>query len=551
MLQPDPRLDVFHTLFAAPLVIEVLRHELHAIALATQDRPMPQYWNIIDPNLCVSQQRLRFNDPPPPEAAKRVNVSTCVFGRAFNDHHHQWIATDIVVEEDVYPRLDLLCTLQLCIRRTFQRAARRRDRGTHGAGGTDGTNGMISLPRHLAMAVFSYVGLKEVVRVGRAKICSRIHWLPPKKYAPLYVACEKVLTAALPALARLRRPALLLPGPLQVVIKSQRMVLGEMARASSKTDGHGEKDDDDHYAGCWHKDGKHEAVVAVVLYYFDKQNLVGGALEFVEQVLPGTEPAASKMTTFSNVHWNRESNFSRQEAQRVIDGMARARVPIDKGTLVVFSNYQCLHRVLRMERVRGKKRGGGGGGVGSRDFLAFFVIDQRHPLQSSSNRPGPYASRIPRTPSSTKRKRGRLREALLSEQLLPAGEFGLGRESVYSTGNGSAAVLGFLPGSKSTSRRDVVGSEEWAVDTEGFYYFDALNKKPPLLRGASWAAEDDAALQDDSSPWFCEVVRAENGEEVKRVYTNSMTGEERHVEVGPVKGKEPGTPWKEGVSWWV
>ncbi len=543
MSQPDPRLDVFHTRFAAPLVIEVLRHELHALALATQDRPMPQYWNIIDPNLCVSQQRLRFNDPPPPETGKRLSVSTCVFGQALNEYHHQWIATDVVVEENVHPRLDLLCALQLCIRRTFQRATRRRNSGTQD------TDVKITLPRHLAMAVFSYVDHEDVVRVGRAKICSRIHWLPPIKYAPLYVACEKVLTAALPALARLRRPALLLPGPLQVVIKSQRMMLGEMSQVSSKIDGHGDKDDDDHYAGCWHKDGRHEAVVAVVLYYFDKQNLVGGDLEFVEQVLPGTEPAASRIATFDNIHWRGESNFSKQDAQRAIDGMARARVPIDEGTLVVFSNYQCLHRVLRMERVRQKQRGGGRQ-VGSRDFLAFFVVDQRHPLQSSLNRPGPYASRIPKTPKSTKREMGRLREALLSEQLLPAGEFGLGRESVYSTGNGSAAVLGFLPGSTTTSRRDRMGFEEWAVDTEGFFFFDALNKKPPLLRGASWAAEDEAALQDDSSPWFCEVVRGENGEEVKRVYTNSMTGEERQVEMGLVKAETTGTPWKEGVSHW-
>ena len=47
-------------------------------------------------------------------------------------------------------------------------------------------------------------------------------------------------------------------------------------------------------------------------------------------------------------------------------------------------------------------------------LLAFFVVDQRHPLQSSANRPGHYAARVPRQPVLSRRQRGRLREALLS-----------------------------------------------------------------------------------------------------------------------------------------
>ena len=34
---------------------------------------------------------------------------------------------------------------------------------------------------------------------------------------------------------------------------------------------------------------------------------------------------------------------------RTIDEMERVQVPIDRGTLVVYSNYQLVHRVLRME----------------------------------------------------------------------------------------------------------------------------------------------------------------------------------------------------------
>ena len=52
---------------------------------------------------------------------------------------------------------------------------------------------------------------------------------------------------------------------------------------------------------------------------------------------------------------------------------AYCRIPVETGTLVVFSNYQVVHRVLRMVRNKDVQRG-------VRDFVAFFVVDQRHPL---------------------------------------------------------------------------------------------------------------------------------------------------------------------------
>ncbi len=108
-----------------------------------------------------------------------------------------------------------------------------------------------------------------------------------------YVTMEKVLTAALPMLARLRRPALLLPGPLQVVVKSQRMLLEEGSfwapqRADSSGGGcAGKQHSLAEYSGVWHIDGKRERIAAVVLYYYEKVNLLGGDLEFCDKVLPG------------------------------------------------------------------------------------------------------------------------------------------------------------------------------------------------------------------------------------------------------------------------
>ena len=57
---------------------------------------------------------------------------------------------------------------------------------------------------------------------------------------------------------------------------------------------------------------------------------------------------------------------------------------------------------------------------GRRDFLAFFVVDQRHPLQSSANRPGHYAARVPRQPVLSRRQRGRLQQDAIESRRAPA-----------------------------------------------------------------------------------------------------------------------------------
>ena len=75
-----------------------------------------------------------------------------------------------------------------------------------------------------------------------------------------------ILNAALPLLARLRRPQLVLQNQkLQVVFKAQSIIVppGET------------------YEGVWHIDGLHEKIVAVVLFYYKiDPALTGGALEF-------------------------------------------------------------------------------------------------------------------------------------------------------------------------------------------------------------------------------------------------------------------------------
>ena len=100
--------------------------------------------------------------------------------------------------------------------------------------------------------------------VLRAHIASRIHFVPPGKFVSFYITVEKILTVALPLLARLRRPALLLPGPLQVVVKAHR------GGATPEEE--------------WQVVGKHEHIVAVVLYFFDGTQMDGVVMEFADKV---------------------------------------------------------------------------------------------------------------------------------------------------------------------------------------------------------------------------------------------------------------------------
>jgi len=256
---------------------------------------------------------------------------------------------------------------------------------------------------------------------ARCRIRSAIPDLNPHSHAGLYVAIEEVFEASLPLLAKLRRPALLLPGPLQVVVKAQRIVL----------------DEGETYEGIWHEDGMNESVVAVVLYVQShlihegtikpitraKQRKQRGERRKVRRGINGENRAAKSYrplvpqarrsfacllpSVLSNTRFARARSARRyyyrksptlvggamefaskhrtamwtgdgggevldeEGATLFRDTLPRGKVGAEEGTLLVFSNYAAVHRVLRMEAM---------GGAGSRDFLAFFVIDQRTPL---------------------------------------------------------------------------------------------------------------------------------------------------------------------------
>ena len=277
----------------------------------------------------------------------------------------------------------------------------------------------------------------------------------PHKHVKLHAVAQGLMGAAAPLLAKLRRPALLLPGPVQAVVKAQRIVV----------------DEGDDYAGVWHEDGMEEHVAAVVLYYYRASpTLVGGSLEF-----------CSKQT---QAMWSGDAggdHCSVENAAAFAASLPRCQVPISTGTLVCFSNYAAVHRVLRMEAR---------GGCGSREFMALFIIDQRHPLPTPLRLP-PLAERVAACKS------------LLERQLQPRGTFGLDGSHVYSTGNGSVADVGWMRYGGGGGNTNVEASYPDAASLIG-----RLNFAPPRLeRGVSMMLQgpcprpEETVVYNPASGW--------------------------------------------------
>ncbi|CAK9066210.1 Conserved oligomeric Golgi complex subunit 5 [Durusdinium trenchii] len=299
---------------------------------------------------------------------------------------------------------------------------------------------------------------------------------------------QPVLEAALPLLAKLRRPQLLLEDRrLQVVFKAQRIIVpGRHADGS-----------DAEYVGLWHVDGHREHVAAVVLYYYhvDPQ-LEGGDMEFC-----GREPMDVLGIGDCSNNYGKFHAASVRAALR--DGpetrVANCRVPIREGTLLVFSNCQLVHRVLKMVN--------SGTHEASRDFVALFVLDpafgELRPARSVLSAGYHVARALQRCgvgmmgcpqavslileflgirPSAAQRKL--TRNALLREQLQPSGEF-CGSSQVHATGNGCYSMIGWLHHLLGKGS----GSSLWmfeGADWNGHKLLQGLNLPPEQLgRGMS------------------------------------------------------------------
>ena len=317
-----------------------------------------------------------------------------------------------------------------------------------------------------------------------AKMMSEVHDLKVEKEGGLHYCIEKVLEGALPMLARLRKPSLLLPGLLQTVIKVQNIFL----------------DKDEKYAGVWHRDGESENIVAVVLYYYRVSDLFsspdpsddnndhnhdinhdiylnsgggkGGGIEFIDK-----RPLMQHIWT--STEGDLPCSLSHKSAVRKMSKLPHCTVEVKEGSLIVFSNYQMIHRVLAMINQSEKKI--------TREFLCFFVVDQTTPLTSTRRFRSPVDDLIV-LPSL--RNRIRTRNFRLARQLKPAGKFGLSNRSIYMTGNGSAALIGWFDGLKQEEVEEMMNIDTNSpYDKRGMFNYDALNKVPPPNRGISWSLD--------------------------------------------------------------
>jgi hypothetical protein len=177
--------------------------------------------------------------------------------------------------------------------------------------------------KNFKLSKFVLENIKTCLRlkkIPKANIASPISNIPILNNKELYVAIEEIFNIALPILSKITKPALLLPGKLQAVIKAQRIYLKS-----------GEE-----YEEVWHRDRKHENIIAVAIYYYQvSKQLIGGEFEFIDK-----QP-------INNFRWA-DDDYTTDNAKEDINQILYCRIPIKIGTLVVFSNYQMIHRVLKM-----------------------------------------------------------------------------------------------------------------------------------------------------------------------------------------------------------
>eukprot|EP01047_Picozoa_sp_COSAG01_P004680 COSAG01_NODE_155_length_23814_cov_12.061343_15_plen_392_part_00 len=311
-----------------------------------------------------------------------------------------------------------------------------------------------------------------------ARLAGPIQDLRFGAHLDLYDALEGILEASLPLLAALRRPALLLPGPLQVVTKIQGVFL---------------RDDDDEYSGVWHRDGHRENIVAVVLYYYRcSDSIAGGALEFLDKRQAGSTEHSTAWD--DNKRAWADARWGSQDTRMLLDATPHGSVAVPEKTLVAFSNQQMIHRVLRMthrdpDEGSPPHRSNSGNEKAGRDFVAFFVVDQRAPLPMASELPSGHWRGGPITSQAT-------RACLLREQLLPSGKFGVTPSGICSTGNGSFAMVGWLNYQRNTLNTELPNYSSSSSDCSSEdrasvplrHQIAELNATPPLGRTVSWAA---------------------------------------------------------------
>jgi len=280
----------------------------------------------------------------------------------------------------------------------------------------------------------------------------RAHWMGEEI---IETVATPVLTKALPLLAELTKPYMLLEGQrLQVVVKAQSITVPKKQ----------EEDDEPEYVGLWHVDGDLEPVAAVVLYYYDvDEALVGGNMEFLDR---------RPMDVLGYGDTNLPRNFDKGSLKEALipkdknsaAAIPNCSVPVETGSLLVFSNYQMAHRVLRMVNTSQSRSA-------SRKFVALFVMDPAadrlvparahlaHSYLYTRALTGkcPLLGRTAGLPQAvatlvlqylgivpSEKQRRLIRNEMLRCQLIPKSHLAGAKALLCSTGNGCQTMIGWI-----------------------------------------------------------------------------------------------------------
>ena len=380
---------------------------------------------------------------------KTVSSKHTVIDPNVGAHNGLWVPTELMITEEVSPKEDVLLSIELLFYHV--------------------TNQRSFLPSGFAKRIAAMAG--NMPRKGKCQISSPIPDLDPHDHTSLYLAVEDLFEKSLPLLTRLNCPSLLLPGPLQVVIKAETLSLrqGETTTASP-----------------WIEEELEEHVLAVLIYFYrSSPNLLGGEIEI-----------ASKTRKFRH-----QEDFDFAEAKLLVEEIQRCKIPVEEGTLLAFGNYAAVHRFLATSCQCG---GETSDECGSRDYLAFYIIDQRKPLPNPKHL-GPYKERKANS------------HQLQSARLVPKGSFCIGSIDARADRWGAVAPNVAVGWNLINEENQPLAWNEES-DCGQSLYSHVMNAKPSIIgRGVSHAVANLPELRckiDAGSHFEQHVIDTESGHNI-------------------------------------
>lgn len=180
----------------------------------------------------------------------------------------------------------------------------------------------------------------------------------------------------------------------------------------------------------------------MIYYYRCSGGLKGGELQFVDKY-------ASKFSPYFE-------GLEFVQSQKIKNNFNNVQIPVKTGTLVVFSNYQMIHRVMRIihdQEIKNDPESPDG--KCSRDFILFFIQDPVYKLKTTESQFSYYAD--PDNYDTLKE----IRDSVFFDQLKSSGKFG--NYPVW-VGNGDVNLLKWIDREKGYCDKNYYSNEEDEFD---------------------------------------------------------------------------------------